>query len=164
VSDEYEPKWITLTRAEVMLAARCGVRRHVAALFAGLQGAHGVNMDNAWSIHIEGACGELAFCRCYDLPWSESVNTFKAPDVGKRIQVRTRSLHDYDLLVRDADADDEIFQLVTGRAPRFAVRGAMLGAMAKRNEFKRRYGGRDPAYFVPQKLLAPTEFFGAIEV
>lgn len=111
-------------------------------------------------MHVEGALGELAVAKALGMYWSGSINGFRAPDVGQSIQVRTRSRHDYDLIVRDSDADEAAFVLVTGSAPEYHVRGWMRGALAKRDEYRQEHGGRPPAYFVPAAHLLSL---GALE-
>ena len=151
-----EPVVITLTAMEIMLAAICGARRHMESLLSRRADAHGADAENGWTLHIEGAAGEMAFARARGVYWLPTINGFKAPDVG-RFQVRTRSRHEYDLLVRQDDSDDDMFALVTGKIPTFRVVGVILGRDAKRPEWIQTYGGREPAYFVPQSALRPVE-------
>lgn len=141
---------------EVMMAAVVGVRRNIAAMANGLKPADGYNGEDAWSIHIEGACGELAYAKATGQFWSGSVNTFRqGGDVGLT-QVRTRSRDDYDLIVRERDNDDSVFVLVVGRCPNYRVVGSILAADAKaRPEWVKTYGGRPPAWFVPASGLRP---------
>mgnify|MGYP006300474069 CR=1 FL=1 len=83
------------------------------------------------------------------------MGTFKTGgDVGE-IQVRTRSRHDYELLIRPQDRDEDTFVLLTGVAPSFRAHGWIQGQDAKKKEWLQTYGGRPPAYFVPQKDLRP---------
>lgn len=149
---------IKLDWFEVRLAAQVGLERNVEALREGRTPSAGFSkVEGAWEIHVQGACGELAFAKAADRFWAGSVNRFGCSgDVG-RVEVRTRSRHDYDLLVRPGDADDSVFVLVTGVAPEFLVHGWVWGEEAKRKEWLRDYGGRPPAYFVPQAVLNPLE-------
>ena len=152
---------VQLTPQEMMQGATIGVMRHCAAKRRNLPDRHGFK-GMGWAEHIEGACGEMAFARVMGWYYSCSVNTFKnGGDVGA-IQVRTRSQHDYELIVRVDDRDDDQFVLVTGRAPDFIVRGWILGAEAKRpKEWLQTYGNREPAYFVPHSALLPLELLVA---
>ncbi len=144
---------VTLTWHEVALASQVGMRRHAEALSKGLPDAYGRTSDDGWSVHIEGACGELAVAKAMNVFWSPTVNTFKAGgDVGAW-QVRTRSRADYELLVRDSDKDSAPYILVRGKAPNFEVAGWILGADAKQPQWKQTHGGRAPAYFVPDGAL-----------
>lgn len=147
---------VNLSASEMMAAALIGISRHVSAVKRGLRMAHGIDPDNAWSAHIEGACGEAAFAKAANVFWTSSVNTFKEGGDVRSVQVRTRSKHGYELLVRDGDADDSVFVLVTGRAPSYVVRGWIMGRDAKRREWSQSHGGREAAYFVPHSALLPV--------
>lgn len=147
---------VSLSWPEVAMACRIGVTRHIAALRRDLPDRHGIDRDDGWRAHIEGACGEMAFAKAVDRYWCGSINTFRAGgDVGD-IQVRTRSRHDYELIVRASDRDGDAFVLVTGAAPNFRVRGWIRGAAAKNAQWIREHGGRAAAYFVPHAALRPV--------
>lgn len=143
---------VKLTNSELVMAALIGCRRHIASLK--LKQAHGAT--DTWTINIEGACGELAAAKALNLFWDGGVNTFSAPDLQPNIQVRTSSNHDWGLIVRRNDKDDEIFVLVTGVSPEFVVRGWIVGKSAKNNKWFRTYNNRPEAYFVPQSALNPV--------
>lgn len=141
---------VTLEPFEIRLAMIVGGERQLAAL--ALPDRHGFE-GVGWNVHIEGAAGEIAYAKMRDKFWNGSVNTFKSGgDVGA-VQVRTRSLAHYDLLVRDDDRDEDVFVLVTGTIPTFNVRGWCYGSAAKQERYRQTYGGREPAFFVPQSDL-----------
>ncbi len=144
---------VSLEWHEVMLAAGVGMRRHASALREGRPDRHGFDGDG-WGSHVEGACGELAVAKLLNLYWNGSVDTFKdVGDVGT-LQVRTRSRHDYELIVRRDDRGSDRFVLVTGKAPRFIVHGYMTAGEAQAHpEWLQTYGARPPAFFVPQSEL-----------
>lgn len=148
---------IELSKSEFWNAISVGVMRQCSSLKKGLKHAHGANEKddlNGWSMHIEGACGEAAVAKALNVYWAGTVDTFKfGADIGEKIQVRTRSKDYYDLIVRSDDKDDDIFVLVTGRAPTFNVVGWILGRDAKKPQWVQNYGNRVPAWFVPQKNL-----------
>jgi hypothetical protein len=148
---------VKLSFSEMKMAAAVGITRHIAALQDGRNDKHGAKKEDGWSNHIEGACGELAVAKLYNVHWPGSVNAFKSPDLGALIQIRTRSRHDYDLIVRDDDLDGDVYILVTGVAPDFAVRGWILGSDAKQQKWRAAHGGREVAFFVPQGALHPME-------
>jgi len=148
---------VVLTWPELVIAAGIGMRRQIGALRKSLLNRHGLSEEDSWSAHVEGAAGEMAAARAMNRYYSGSVNTFKRDgDVGK-IQVRTRSRHDYELLVRPEDRDGDVFVLVTGVAPAFNVVGWLLGRHAKQDQWLKQHGGRPPAYFVPHAQLHPIE-------
>lgn len=138
---------------EVAQAAAAGVARQVDSIRRGLRDKFGMKKESPWHIHIEGACGELAYAKAANRFWGGSVGTFKAPDLAGRIQIRTRSDVNYDLIVRDADNDDDIFVLVVGQAPIYTVVGWITGKDAKQARYLQSHGGRSSAYFVPQADL-----------
>jgi hypothetical protein len=143
---------VKLSQREMIIAAQVGAMRHISSLAKGLRDKHGCKLDAGWQVHIEGACGEMAFAKGIGLYWDAGVDTFKAPDVGL-IQVRTRSKDYYELIVRKDDPD-EIFVLVTGTAPCYTIRGWMNGKDAKQEKWLKGHGGREEAYFVPQSALS----------
>lgn len=142
---------------EVSRAALVGVSRNVEAMRKGCQETLKKSTDE-WSAHILGACGECAFAKATNRYWNGSVNTFKAGgDVGDNIQIRTRSKHNYDLIVRDNDKDGDVFVLVTGGPHEFTIHGWIPAAEAKQEKFRADYGGYGAAYFVPQSALRPID-------
>lgn len=148
---------VNLEWYEVSRAALVGVSRNVEALRKGLQSARSIADDKLWGVHILGALGECAFCKVTNRYWSGSVNTFKGGDVGENIQIRTRSKHDYDLIVRESDKDSDVFVLVTGGPTDFFVHGWMLGRDAKDPKWRANHGGHGQAYFVPKGALNGIE-------
>lgn len=145
---------ITLTWYELQRAGVVAVDRYVRALRDGKPDKHGAKTDaNGLGLHFEGAAGEMVFAKATGRYWSGSVDTYKTEgDVGP-IQVRTRSSHTYELLVRKDDADEDRFVLVTGRAPSYRVVGWLTGREAKQPEWLQTHGGREAAYFVPHNAL-----------
>ena len=144
---------VRLTTAELWQAASVGALRHMQALARGQKDAHGFDGEDSWTIHIEGACGELAFAKHLGVYPGLTACAGKAPDVGK-YQVRTRSRADYDLIVRSGDSDGDVFVLVTGANGVYRVVGSIAGRDAKNEQWRKDYGGRPPAYFVPQSALS----------
>lgn len=150
---------VTLDWFELALAAEVGVRRQLESFregrrdLYGAKSAEGGGRGRGWHLHIEGAAGELAVAKALGRFWNGSVNTFRqGGDVGA-VQVRTRSRHWYDPIVRTHDRDEDYFVLVTGVAPSFRVVGWIRGADAKRPEWLRDHGGHGEAYFVPRDGL-----------
>ena len=149
---------VLLSSYELITAAGVGIRRQVAAMARGLPDRHGYDGDG-WAEHIEGACGEMAVAKLLGVYWPGSVNTFKAGGDVALLQVRTRSRHDYDLLVRPADKDLEaIYVHVTGRAPEFRVWGWMRCGDCRRDAWWRTHGDRPGAWFVPAAALQDIAF------
>lgn len=150
-------KGVNLEWFEVSRAALVGVSRNVEALRKSLTNKMPTNQRD-WDIHILGALGECAFAKATNRYWNGSVNTFKSGgDIGECIQIRTRSKHSYDLIVRDEDKDGDVFVLVTGGPLEFRVQGWIRAADAKRREYRANYGNYGEAYFVPKDELRPIE-------
>jgi hypothetical protein len=147
---------IELLWHEYAMASEIGRLRQLAAIRRGSPDKHGFE-GLGWSEHIEGACGELVVARYLGIYWNGSVDTFKSPDLGANIQVRTRASHTYELIVRPNDADDDIFVLVTGKCPVYRLRGFLRGSEAKMGEYSQKHGGRPEAFFVPHARLRPPE-------
>lgn len=148
---------VSLSPLEMQHAAMVGALRQIESIRLRLQDQFGADPDNAWSIHIEGAAGEMAAAKALGRYWAMPVNTFKeGGDVGE-LQIRTRPRHHNELIVRPGDRDSDIFVLVTGRSPHFRVHGYITGDQAKCSCWLHGYGGRPPAYFVPQSALRPLD-------
>lgn len=146
---------VTLHWYEAAMAVNVGWMRQFKAMTAGKHDCHGYAGDG-WSEHIEGACGEMAVAKSLGIFWDGSVNTWKAADLAG-MQIRTRSRHEWELIVRPGDDDKAAWVLVTGRCPHYVVRGWIAGADAKRADWLQNHGNRPPAYFVPQHALRPME-------
>jgi hypothetical protein len=147
---------IKLTPHEVYMAASVGLRRQVSAIAANRKDRHGINPEDGWRAHIEGACGELAAAKFLGRYWDGSVDTFRSlPDLGN-VEIRTRSKHNYDLIIRTDDDPTKYYILVTGAAPHYRVQGWIKGANARRDEWKKAPGGREMAWFVPVSALNTT--------
>jgi hypothetical protein len=146
---------VTLTPAEMLSAAHVGIMRHVQNLKRDKAPMYGASGMDDWQLHIEGALGECAVSKLLNLYWLGSVGNLMAADVG-RLQVRTRSKHNYDLILHPADLDNAAYILVTGINGRYRVHGWIYGREGKLPEFwKDPTGTGRPAYFVPRSLLTP---------
>jgi hypothetical protein len=142
---------IQLTWHEAAMASEVGRLRQLVSVKAGRLDQHGFAGDG-WSEHIEGACGEQAVAKALNVYWDGSIDSFKRDDLPG-LQVRTRSRHDWDLIVRPNDPDQAVFVLVTGRCPSYLVQGWIRGCDAKRPDWLKNHGGRPAAYFVPRTAL-----------
>jgi len=158
---EVELEWF-----EIAMASDIGVRRQIEAMRVNKKPAYGYRdgskTQDEWEIHIQGACGECVVAKHCKMFWNGSVNTFKLPDLGCKIQVRTRRKHSYDLLVRPREPDNDIYILVTGVIGSYTksltIRGWCWGHEAKANpNWLHDYGNRPAAYFVPADTLHDME-------
>lgn len=144
---------VRLKDYEVLQAAMTGMLRQVSAI---KRKSVSKIIGREWQAHIEGACGEVAVAKVMGRYWGGGINTYKSGgDIDSTgWEVRTRSSHDYDLIVRDDDDDERVFILVTGHAPDYRVQGWIRAADAKRQEWQQNYGGHGLAYFVPRDALS----------
>jgi hypothetical protein len=149
---------VELTPVERLMACAVGALRQAESLKSQRRDAHGLEDGrDGEDLHILGAAGELAVARTLGRYWGGDVNSFKRPDIGASVQVRTRSKSDYDLIIRDDDDPKAVFVLVTGRLSRLVIHGWIKGEGARRDEWRKTYGNRPAAWFVPQDALMPLK-------
>lgn len=151
------PRAVTLTHTEMLAGSLVGVARQTQALDEGLKSRGFMPASKQWGIHIIGALGEMAAAKALDVYFGSTVGTFHDQPDLKGLEVRTRSKHSYDLLVRPDDADDVPYVLVTGTGPEFHVWGWMTGAECKQDRWSKTHGNRPPAFFVPKEHLHDLE-------
>lgn len=151
---------IDLTLPEFLNAAITAAMRQHESVSSGRKDNHGLSKDKGGiNLHFEGASGEIAAAKALGVYFSSHVGSFKDADLGEITQVRTRSEHHWELIVRKNDNPDHVFVLVTGTSPSFYVRGWMKGQEAKDRKYLANHGGREPAYFIPTEDLHPIEEF-----
>lgn len=149
---------VTLSWPELRLAGHIGIDRFVRARARKWRALYGQGQDEWWA-HVLGAWGEIVVAKAANIYWPGDLGCPDngRPDVGG-YHVRARTRSDYDLIIRDDDDDDGRFVLVVpGALPRFRIIGECLGREGKLPEYRRDYGGRPPAYFVPQDALRPLD-------
>ena len=148
---------IKLTHYELAMASEVGRQRQLTSMQEGRQPAHGYT-GTGWEEHIEGACGEIAVAKALGIYWNGSINTFKNPDLGTNLQIRTRSQHNWDLIVRPTEPNNHHYILVTGTSSDpegFRIHGYITGSEAKQPQWLADHGSRPTAYFVPSTALHP---------
>ena len=149
---------VELSPSEAFMAAAVGSFRQAESSYFNRKLTHGVSADaDILSLHILGAAGELAVAKVLGRYWGGDVGSFKKADLGQSVQVRTRSKHEYDLIVRADDNPDDVYVLVTGTPTRLRVHGWIRGTDARRDEWIQTHGNRPPAWFVPQSALRPLK-------
>lgn len=164
-TSEHEQPIVTLVGYELFAGAYNGVRRRLRTILWRDGKDNGRKQEwpgggngfepGYFNESIEGALGEMAVAKYLNCYWDSSVDTWKEPDLAGLIQVRTRTQHHWDLIVRHKDADHEVYVLATGRAPSYILRGWIRGADAKQPQYLKNHGSYHPAFFVPQKDLQP---------
>jgi hypothetical protein len=142
---------ISLSPSEILQASMMGVMRQVQNLKARRNDAYGAQTQNGWQMHVEGALGEMALAKYLDV-YLGGTGTLRAADVGD-CDVRTTSGPNNRLILHPNDPDDRVFWLLTGQNGKYTVRGNILGAEGKKQQFWKDPAGGRPAYFVPQSEL-----------
>src|SRR3990167_2428715 len=145
---------VELSSIEQELASWVGLQRQLQSLRAERRDRFANNKDNGYSIHIEGAQAELAVAKGLGIYWGGEINTFHAPDLDNRIQVRSTKRLDGHLIIRPDDNLEDIYFLVINRFPCFDLIGWITGRegmsqdllVDKNNHYQ-------PAYFVPRAVL-----------
>ena len=153
---------VELTSFEYKMCVAVAVDRMSTSIQAGLN--HASTYERSWldrtREEILGACGEMSVAKAVNLYWSPSVNTFhREPDIAPNIEVRTTHHDNGCLIVRDNDADDRNYFLVTGEPPVFHVRGWLRGSEARKDEWSIDPHSLRKAFFVPQSALNKLDEF-----
>ena len=155
---------IRLNLLEVHLAGSIGLIRQEESLRKGLKDKHGCDGSDGFSIHIQGAAGEMVLAKYLQIYWMGSVNTFTKINDVANFEVKTRSKDSYQLLVRRDNKDSDIFVLVVGTIPNFKIIGWLSGQEAKQEKWLKFHGDREGAYFVPnEELKSPSLLKGLIK-
>ena len=147
---------IVLNKYEMLMASQVGLQRQVDAKIGGAMDGHGL-VGPGWNENMEGSAAELAVAKALDIHWGGGMDGFKTPDLGKNLQIRSTISHNYSLIVRPVDPDEDFYILVTGTAPEYWVRGYIVGTAAKNDRWTRDPNERPDAYFVPSEALLPIE-------
>ena len=145
-----------LTNAEMMMGVRIGEARQEKAILRKYKDKHGFERAG-WTEHIEGCFGEILISKHLGVYWGGNLDSFKDADILRRVQVKTRSKHKYDLVFRPDDNEDHVFVLVTGKCPNYRLHGFMRGFDCKREDWWKNPGDRPYAWFVPKEALQPIE-------
>ena len=123
--------FITLTDSEVRLAIQVGGLRRWTAIQEGL--ADKAGRPNDWTADIEGAAGEIAYCKFAGLYWPAGNKTFSEPDAGTgQREVEVKTAWNEELPIYPSIPDSRKVILVTGRIPAFKVIGWILAGDGKK--------------------------------
>jgi hypothetical protein len=120
---------VTLTKEELYLASMIGSRRRIECMFHGSK-AHFETSDE-WTGNIEPCCAEIAVSRFLNKYWTGGA--FCGPDSKDDVDGKEVRLTKYDsgkLLIYPEDNPDARYVLVTGLAPKYYIRGWILGREA----------------------------------
>ena len=150
---------VNLEWYEIEKATFVGIRRTIESIKMGLKDAHGYTGKDPWEMNCLGACGEYATAKLLDRPWSGSINTFKAADIGEKIQVRSSKRIDAPLIVRPNDDPDHFYFLAIATHPylkQFDIVGYIQGKVAQAMPLSDNGNGRKPVHFIKQEQLQPV--------
>jgi hypothetical protein len=142
---------IQLSIHEIFVASQVGLLRQCEDIKAGKKSFIGEKQDTAWQRHIEGALSECAMAKYLNVYWNKA--DWFHPDVGN-VEVRCTHHETGRLIIRDRDADNTKYYLLTGINGRYIVRGYIYAREGKKKEYLDQVvEGRPPSYFVPQSKL-----------
>jgi len=143
---------VELTPKEMIVAATMGVMRQVENLKLGRRPAHGAGTSADWQKHIEGCLAEFAAAKALGL-YPAGAATFRAPDLGGTLEVRSTQHPRGRLLVHPEDPDGHRYLLVAGENGSYEIAGWISGEDAKRSQWWDEPQKGRPAYCVPQSAL-----------
>jgi hypothetical protein len=106
--------------------------------------------------HLLGAAGEMAVAVMLgmeDKLYQETEAKRGSADLPPNIDVKTRSLHRYDLIVQLDENPDKILVLVTIENRITLIHGWIKAADTMKEQWKKDPAGGRPAYFVPKTEL-----------
>ena len=151
--------WVTLSLAEMLHGTNLGVIRMYESHNHGGKHKHGFYNSNLdpLCMNVQGAIGEIVVAKVRNLYFMPTVNTFKAADIGSNVQVRLRTKHEWQMIVRDDDDPDHIFVHVTGSGPVYCIRGWAYGKDVMKPEYRQNHGNRIESWFVPEEALKPFQ-------
>lgn len=151
---------ILLSNAECYLAAQVGASRHIKAMPYTKQ--DGNKRGLGWDEDINGAGGELAVAKYFNIYWPGFDNDGKGCDIAD-FQIKTTHLHAGKLVVRNTENDNDRCILVIGSMPQYYIVGWITAKNARNTKYLYNPQNSDntnkSAYFVPQAdLLDMWEF------
>ena len=143
---------VTLTPLELEVAKVVGDKRCSESVRLQLDGTTKRDpLRTHEEINFQGAAGEMAFCKAMSLYWLPTVNTFKAPDVGENIEVKTTDYANGHLLISYGSLKLEVtYVLVIRSGDVFKVIGWMQGIHINSDKYFRPH---DNSFWVPQSDL-----------
>ena len=153
------PVEIELTRHNYFMAGPVGVSPHVKGAYK--QGRYGAgNAEGGWPFYCDGACGEMSVAKWLNVFYDGALGNFAAKDVGAICQVRTTPYANGCLLLHPGDHDEDRFILVLAhKAPRYVLRGWLLGRDGKQQQWWPGKNPDRPAFWVPQSELKSMDTF-----
>jgi hypothetical protein len=155
------PISFVFSEEERSLAMEEGMRRQGVNEAKGLRGRNGGAWkgSKALDIHLLGAAGEVAVASYLGMKEHlfKETEARRGSDDLPGIDVKTRSRHQYDLIVQKNENACKKFVLVTIESQKTFLHGWCYGRDAMKEEFWADPARGRPAYFVPKEALSPME-------
>ena len=155
------PIAFVFSEEERSLAMEEGIRRQGVNEAKGLRGRNGGAWkgSKALDIHMLGAAGEVAVASYLGMKEHlfKETEARRGSDDLPGIDVKTRSRHQYDLIVQKNENACKKFVLVTIESQKTFLHGWCYGRDAMKEEFWADPARGRPAYFVPKEALSPME-------
>ena len=112
---------VVLTEEELRKAAHVAIERRLRSMFRG-DVDKTISRRQKWDNEIEGAFGEMAFCKGLGFTPKLTIDTFKEPDVEGMYHLRTTTDPTGRLIIRPDDRHG-IYVLVRSQEPVFYICG-----------------------------------------
>lgn len=149
----------TFTEEEREAARKEAFRRQSVNEIRGLKGRNGgaATGSPALTIHLLGAAGEMAVASYLGLKeflYKETEAKRGSCDLPG-IDIKTRSRHQYDLIVQKNESPEKKYVLVTIENKKTLIHGWIGGKDAMKEEYWADPARGRPAYFVPKTALHP---------
>jgi hypothetical protein len=151
------PISFVFSEEERRLAMEEGMRRQGVNEAKGLRGRNGGAWQGskALDIHLLGAAGEVAVASYLGMKEHlfKETEARRGSDDLPGIDVKTRSKHQYDLIVQKNENACKKFVLVTVESQKTLLHGWCYGHEAMKEEYWADPARGRPAYFVPKEAL-----------
>ena len=155
------PISFVFSEEEKSIAMAEGMRRQGVNEAKGLRGRNGGAWkgSKALDIHLLGAAGEVAVASYLGMKEHlfKETEARRGSDDLPGIDVKTRSRHQYDLIVQKNENACKKFVLVTIESQKTFLHGWCYGRDAMKEEFWADPARGRPAYFVGKEHLRPME-------
>lgn len=146
---------VRLDAMEMRLAGLVAVERRTESICSGRnKNVHAEKSD--LGTDFEGCAAEMAVAKYLGVYWYPGVNTFKAPDVGACIQVRSTPYRSGHLIIRDNDTvPQHRTVLVITQPPYFKLVGWAFVGEVRRGERRPADDRGVAGWWFPQDRLRP---------
>ena len=155
------PISFVFTPEEKQAAMEEGMRRQSVNEARGLRGRNGGASfgSKALEIHLLGAAGEMAVASHLGMKsfLYQATEAERGSCDLPGIDVKTRSKHQYDLIVQKNEPAEKKYVLVTIQNKTTLIHGWIHGGEAMQEKFWADPAKGRPAYFVPKEYLHPID-------